>query len=70
MRVNVARAMSHKLGSSKAVWSADSWFQESLTEEGVVCPYLMLILEGAADMSVDGRRRRLAPLRRQPRFIS
>ena len=27
--------MSHKLGSSKAVWSADSWFQESLTEEGV-----------------------------------
>jgi hypothetical protein len=35
LRVNVARAMSHKLGSSKAVWSADSWFQESLTEEGV-----------------------------------
>ena len=35
LRVNVARAMSHKLGSSKAVWSADSWFQESLTEVGV-----------------------------------
>ena len=35
LRVNVARAMSHKLGSSKAVWSADSWFQESLAEEGV-----------------------------------
>ena len=43
---------------------------DTLTEEGVVCPYLMLILEGAADMRVDGRRRRLAPLRRQPRFIS
>ena len=39
---------------------------DTLTEEGVVCPYLMLILEGAADMRVDGRRRRLAPLRRQP----
>ena len=43
---------------------------DTLTEEGVVCPYLMLILEGAAHMRVDGRRRRLAPPRRQPRFIS
>ena len=34
LRVNVAKAMSHKLGSSKAVWSADSWFQESLPADG------------------------------------
>ena len=27
LRVNVARAMSHKLGSTKPVWSADEWFK-------------------------------------------
>ncbi|KAH8094968.1 peptidyl-prolyl cis-trans isomerase [Aureococcus anophagefferens] len=27
LRVNVAKALTHKLGSSKPVWSADSWFQ-------------------------------------------
>ncbi|KAJ1460398.1 hypothetical protein M885DRAFT_509348 [Pelagophyceae sp. CCMP2097] len=27
LRVNVAKAMGHKLGSNKAVWSADDWFQ-------------------------------------------
>ena len=34
LRVNVAKAMGHKLGSSKAVWSADSWFQNNLSEDG------------------------------------
>ena len=33
LRVNVAKAMTHKLGASKPVWSADDWFQ-NLTEEG------------------------------------
>ena len=33
LRVNVARAAAHKLGASKAVWSADEWFK-NLNEEG------------------------------------
>ena len=33
LRVNVAKALTHKLGSSKPVWSADSWFQ-NLSEDG------------------------------------
>ena len=33
LRVNIAKAMTHKLGSSKPVWSADSWFQ-NLSEDG------------------------------------
>ena len=33
LRVNVARAMTNKLGSNRAVWSADEWFK-NLSETG------------------------------------
>jgi len=33
LRVSVAKATEHRLGSSKPVWSADSWFQ-NLTKDG------------------------------------
>jgi len=33
LRVNIAKPLKHKLGSSKPVWSHDDWFQNSLKED-------------------------------------
>ena len=33
LRVNIAKPIRHKLGASKAVWSHDTWFKESLGED-------------------------------------
>lgn len=33
LRVNIAKPIRHKLGASKAVWSTDEWFKNSLKQD-------------------------------------
>mmetsp|Transcript_34442 Transcript_34442/g.50350 ORF Transcript_34442/g.50350 Transcript_34442/m.50350 type:complete len:132 (+) Transcript_34442:182-577(+) len=33
VKVNIARPMTHKLGASKPVWSAEEWFEKNVKDE-------------------------------------
>ena len=54
LRVNVAKGMTHKLGASKPVWSADDWFQK-LNEDGTAPAAPVPGSANAAPMVADRR---------------